>query len=172
MIFRKTIHKLGFQNPECLNVFKLNYKLNRQKASKQFDQLFNEASVSNIATHALLFCDEEDNVRKPIDELPPLLDPALFKDLKNLEKAVEQHRAWCSREWTVKTRNTKLEINNSYPHIAFPEEKESIKELYRMLAKDFPVIMEFVPSAKVICKLIERAAQLDPDKIDLLLNPY
>lgn len=134
MIFRKTIHNLGFLNPDCQHIFKLNYKLHRQKASKEFEKLFNGASISNIATQALLFCDMEGTVRKQIDELPPLLDPILFKDLKHLEKAVEQHRAWCSREWAVKTRNSKLEINNSYPLIALKEDNESIKNLYRMLA--------------------------------------
>ena len=32
--------------------------------------------------------------------------------------------------------------------------------------------MEFVPAPKIMQKLIERATQIDYDKIDSLLNPY
>ena len=120
----------------------------------------------------MVFCPEEDHVKKPIEELPPLLDPALFKDLKLLEKAVDQHRAWCSREWPVKAKRSLLEINNSYNFITFPESPELQIQFYKNLSLDYPVLIEFVPSTKVIFKLIERAAQLDPEKIDIVLNPY
>jgi hypothetical protein len=53
-----------------------------------------------------------------------------------------------------------------------PESLESQIQFYKNLSLYYPVLMEFVPSTKVIFKLIERAAQLDPEKIDIVLNPY
>jgi len=97
-------------------------------------------------------------VRKPIEDLPPLLDPALFKDLKHLEKAVDQHRAWCGREWPVRTKHSLLEINSSYNFINIPAQPDARVKFYRKLALDYPVMMDFVPATRVIFKMIERAA--------------
>ena len=89
MLFRRAIHKLGFQDGECKHVFYETLIAKREEKGKFNDLLLNGTNVLNLATNCHKFHDAyQDGQKKQIEECPPLLDPVVCKDFK---KAVELH---------------------------------------------------------------------------------
>lgn len=50
--------------------------------------------------------------KREFEELPPLLDPILCKDLKNLAKTVEMHKDWLEKEWSIPSTAVKADITS------------------------------------------------------------
>lgn len=69
MAFRKAMNRVGFVDQRCENVFWINYAFNLHKIPPQFSD--------RVAR------------QKEIDEVPPLLDPIICKDIKTLENAAQ-----------------------------------------------------------------------------------
>ena len=63
-------------------------------------------------------------------------------------------------------------MNASFLSVRVPEDQDDQLKLYKNLANDFPFIMDFLPENKLMRKLIERATQIDAEKIDSVLNPF
>jgi hypothetical protein len=64
---------------------------------------------------------------------------------------------WCSRDWPVICENSQL-VLESFQTLGIPKDLDNAIDFFRRLARDYPIVMEFVPSVKVLTKLIERAA--------------
>lgn len=74
-----------------------------------------------------------------------MLDPALCKDLKHYEKAVEAHRQWCMKEWLPVQEVSSLPVDGKFV-LSPPSDIDEVRSLYKKLALDFPQVMDFVPS--------------------------
>lgn len=86
-------------------------------------------------------------------------------------EAKEKHVLWCEVVWKPDCVNSQLELDGVWkPRL--PHGVKSLKLFYQNLAKDIPIYMEFMPSTEVLRKLISRATQIEPKKIDTVLNPY
>lgn len=65
------------------------------------------------------FTDETDPLKKCIEECPPLCDPVLCKDMN---KAIEAHKKFCSENFPPDFFNSKARMNMSINEL--PEDPE------------------------------------------------
>lgn len=93
MIYRKTMMINGYPNPQCEFAYKAGKSNNNQSKMKFSKRIFNEINEGNFQTKVGDFVDYCQG-GKWVDEIPPLLDPALNKEFKNFDKVVEAHRKW------------------------------------------------------------------------------
>jgi hypothetical protein len=102
-----------------------------------------------------------------LKEIPPLLNPDL-----SAAEAREANKLWCQIFWKPECPNTKLDLSVEKEEAKVPERFVSVNAFYRSLARDVPIQMEFIPTAEIMRKLVDRATQIKKTKIKETLNPY
>lgn len=88
MVYRKTIHRLGFKDFECMYAYKRGRQLGvtQKMRSLVYFFKFNEFNIENKIEQFLA-----KTYHDFVKEIPPLLDPVLCKDLKTYDKAITAH---------------------------------------------------------------------------------
>jgi hypothetical protein len=104
MVFRKSMHLMGFADKECFLTFKIKSLENRISKMRYVGNIFEDINEGNYTTKVINFVTEVQ--KKYVEELPPLLDPVICKDIKHYEKAVDAHRQWCMKEWLPNCDNS------------------------------------------------------------------
>lgn len=104
MLFRRIIHRLNSADPLSVMIyFNKEYVKQKQLKTKHLSHMFNTTEPGNLAENSLLFNDSMGKDKREIEEIPPLLDPVLCKDIKNFAKTIELHLTWLEKDWSVST---------------------------------------------------------------------
>jgi hypothetical protein len=90
MTFRKSLLLMGFPDNDAFFAFKLKNIENRVSKVNYVNKIFEGMNEGNFTNKIVTFVNEVQ--KKYIEDIPPLLDPVLCKDIKHYEKAVEAHR--------------------------------------------------------------------------------
>ena len=172
MVYRRAIHKIGFPNRNAHICYMMEYQEKKEKFDRQIKFLLKttHADEFNWQQNLLRFVEDESNPKKQIEDCPPLLDPVVVKSGQT--KMMELHKKWCAESYAPAATNSRIDMSQNYLSYDIPDERETCNNFYIRLARDFPYVMEFVPTPKVMQKLIERATQIDIEKIDTTLNPF
>ena len=109
MVFRKSLHLMGYADQECFLTYKVKAMENRISKMRYVSKIFEGLNEGNYTTKVVNFVTEVQ--KKYIEELPPLLDPVLCKDVKHYEKAIDAHRHWCGKEWLPVCENSSLPVD-------------------------------------------------------------
>ena len=172
MLYRKSMMINGYPSNEQYTIYKTccgaSIATKMRYLKKIFSQI-NEGNHQSLTANYVKIAQEN-----YIEDVPPLLDPDLCKDLTNFDQVIDAHRVWCTKMWLpnldkdVLTNNYKVD-GTTYWNL--PKEENDLNALYRRLGLYTPQVMEFVPSPALLRKMIIRATQIDPVMIDLVLNP-